>query len=118
MRSDHRTWETFQHETESSGSDIKAAWLDPDTVRVWNPEIIIVEVSVCDEMFTASLIRFETVGKAAESGNRHGLFYRRNNPSVNAGSGLPANSASVENLDHETRNAGNLCQIWIEFVLS
>ena len=33
-------------------------------------------------MFTASLIRLETVGKTAESGNRHGLFYRRNNPNV------------------------------------
>jgi hypothetical protein len=35
-------------------------------------------------MVTASFIRFETVGKTAESGNGHGLFYRRNNRSVNA----------------------------------
>ena len=71
MRSNHRARQTFQYQTESSGSDIKTAWLEPDTVRIWNPEILVMEVRVCDEMFTASLIRFETVGKTAESGNRH-----------------------------------------------
>jgi hypothetical protein len=74
MRSDHRSRETFQHQTESTRGDIKTAWLEPDTVRVWDPEIAIIEVRVCDEMFTASLIRLETVGKTAESGNRHALF--------------------------------------------
>jgi hypothetical protein len=74
MRSDHRAREAFQHQTESPGSDIKTAWLEPDTVRVWNPKIVIIEVRVCDEMFTASLIRLETVGKTAESGNRHDPF--------------------------------------------
>ena len=74
MRSDNRTRETFQHQTESPGSDIKTAWLEPDTVHVWNPEIVIIQVRVCDEMFTASLIRLETVGKTAESGNWHVAF--------------------------------------------
>ena len=74
MRSDHRARQTFQYQTESTWSDIKAAWLEPDTVRVWNPEIVIIKVRVCDEMFTASLIRLETVGKTAESGNWHVLF--------------------------------------------
>ena len=75
MRSHHRTWETFQHETESSGSDIKTAWLEPDAVRVRNPEIVIVEVRVCYEMFTASLIRLEAVGKTAKAVIGMCLFY-------------------------------------------
>ena len=51
MRSDHRARETFQHETESAGSDIKTAWLEPDAVRVWKPHIVIVEVCVRNEVF-------------------------------------------------------------------
>jgi hypothetical protein len=74
MRSDHGARQTFQHQTESTGSDIKTAWLEPDAVRVWNPESVVIEVRVRNEMFTASLIGLETIGKTAESGNRHGLF--------------------------------------------
>jgi hypothetical protein len=83
MRSDHRARQTFQYQTESTRGDIKTAWLEPDTIRVWNPKSVVIQVRICDEMLAASLIRFETVGKTAESGNRHGLFYRGNNPSVN-----------------------------------
>ena len=74
MRSNHRARQTLQHQTESPGSDIKTTWLEPDAVRVWNPEIVIVEVRVCDEMFAASLIRLEAVGTTTESGDWHVLF--------------------------------------------
>jgi hypothetical protein len=74
MRSHHRTWETFQHETESSGGDIKTARLEPDAVRVRNPQIVIIQVRVCNEVFTASLIRLEAVGKTAKRGNWHVIF--------------------------------------------
>jgi hypothetical protein len=77
MRSDHRSRETFQHQTESAGCDIKTAWLEPDAVRIRNPEIVIIEVRVCDEMFSASLIRLKAIGKTVERGNWHFPFYRR-----------------------------------------
>ena len=66
--------QTFQHKTESSGSDIEAAWLEPDTIRVRNPQIVIVEIDVGDKVLAASLIRLKPVAKTAERGNWHVIF--------------------------------------------
>jgi hypothetical protein len=74
MRSDHRTGKTLQQETESSRSDIETTRLDPDAICVWNSEIVIIEVRVCDEMFSAPLIRLEAIGETVKRGNWHALF--------------------------------------------
>ncbi len=55
-------------------------------------------------MFAASLIRLEPVGKTAESGNWHGLFYRGNNPSVN-GCSESAITAAVRRFWNPMRTA-------------
>ena len=62
-------------------------------------------------MFTASLIRLEPVGKTAESGNRHGLFYRRNNPSVNACSEITVSRPFEREFKSGKQDAGNLFQL-------
>ncbi len=62
-------------------------------------------------MFTASLIRLETVGKTAESGNWHGLFYKRDNPSVNACSEIIASRPLERELKSGKQDAGNLFQL-------
>src|SRR5438034_10509533 len=74
MRSDHRTRETFQDKTESSRRDIETTRLKPDTVRVRNPQIFVVEIRVGDEVFAASLIWLKAIGKTVEGGNWHVLF--------------------------------------------
>jgi hypothetical protein len=83
MRSHHRTRETFQDETESSRSDIETTRLEPDAVHVRNPETVIAEIRIGDEVFAASLIWFKPVGKTVERGNRHAVFYLSNALAVN-----------------------------------
>jgi hypothetical protein len=70
-RSPDGAGETFQNDTESSRSDVKAARLEPDTVRVRNPQTVIVEVDVGDEVFAVPSIRTEPVGKAVEGSDWH-----------------------------------------------
>ena len=83
MRSHHRARETFQDETESSRSDIKTAWLEPDAVRVRNPETVIAEIRIGDEVFAASFIRLKTISKTVERYDRHAVFYLSNASAVN-----------------------------------
>src|SRR5436309_1372212 len=69
--SDDRTGETFENDAEASRCDVKAAGLEPDTIRVGNPETIIFQVDVGNEVFAAPSIRIEAVGEIAEGGDRH-----------------------------------------------
>jgi hypothetical protein len=71
VSSDHRTGETFQNDAESSGCDVEAAGLEPDTIRVRHPETLIFQVDVSNEVFATSSIRIEAVGKIAEGSDRH-----------------------------------------------
>ena len=67
----HRTGETFQNDAESSRCDVEAARLEPDTIRVGDPETIIFQVGVSNEVFAVPSIRIEAVGEIAEGSNRH-----------------------------------------------
>src|SRR5439155_3162347 len=71
VSSHHRARETFQNDAESSRCDVKGAGLEPDTIRVRNPETIIFQVDVRNEVFAAPSIRIEAVGEIAEGGDRH-----------------------------------------------
>jgi hypothetical protein len=71
MGPQHRTGETLQNYAESTGRDIKAAGLKPDTVRIRNPEAVIIKVGVGDKVFTAPSIRIEAVCETVESSDRH-----------------------------------------------
>ena len=71
VSSHHGAGETFQNDGEPSRCDVEAAGLEPDTVRVRNPETVVVEVGVSDEVFAAPSIRLEAVGEIAEGSNRH-----------------------------------------------
>src|SRR5437588_7278247 len=73
--SHHRTGEAFQYDGESSGRDVKGAWLKPDTIRVRHPETIVFQVDVSNEVFAAPSIRIETVGETAEGSDRHMSSY-------------------------------------------
>src|SRR5437764_4601501 len=71
VSSHHRAGETFQNDGESSRCDVEAAGLEPDTVRIRNPETVVVEVGISNEVFAAPSIRLEAVGEIAEGSNRH-----------------------------------------------
>src|SRR5262245_21647532 len=75
MSSHYGAGETFQHDAESSGCDVKAARLKPDTTRVRNPETIIIEVGVGNEMFAVPPIRLETVGETVKCSDRHRVSF-------------------------------------------
>src|SRR5881398_3536943 len=63
MGSHHGARETFQNETEPTRCDVEAAGLEPDAIRIRNPETVIVEVDVSDEVFAAPSIRIEAIGE-------------------------------------------------------
>jgi hypothetical protein len=67
----HRAGETFQNDAESSGCDIKATRLEPDTIRVRYPETLIFQVNVRDEVFAAPSTWLEAVGETAKGIDRH-----------------------------------------------
>src|SRR4030095_10871233 len=71
VSSHHRAWETFQNHAESARCDVEAAGLEPDAVRVRDPETVIFQVGVGNEMFAVPLIWVEGVGVTVECGNRH-----------------------------------------------
>jgi hypothetical protein len=77
MSSHHGARETFQKETESTRCNVKAAGLKPDTVRVRNPETVIVEIGVSNEMFAVPPIGLQAIGETVESSDRH-VSSRRN----------------------------------------
>src|SRR5437016_1920654 len=66
--------ETFQNDAESSRRDVEAAGLKPDAFRIRNPETIVLQVDVSNEMFAAPSIRIEAVGETAKGGYRHMSF--------------------------------------------
>src|SRR5258708_202444 len=71
MSSHHRTGETFQNNAESSRCDVKAAGLEPNTVRIRNPETVFFYISVGNKVFATSPIRIEAVGEIAEGSDRY-----------------------------------------------
>jgi hypothetical protein len=71
MSSHHGARKTFENNTESSRRDVKAARLKPDTVCIRDPETVIVEIRVGDEMFAVPLIWLQTIGETVESSDRH-----------------------------------------------
>src|SRR5438046_439590 len=71
VSSHHRAGETFQDDTESSRCDVKGAGLEPDTIRIRNPETVIFQVDVGNEVFAAPSIRLEAVGEIAEGSDWH-----------------------------------------------
>src|SRR5262245_51428045 len=75
VSSQHGAGETFQNHAESSGCDVKAAGLKPDTIRIRNPKTVIVEVGVGNEMFPVPPIRLETVGETVKCSDRHRVFF-------------------------------------------
>src|SRR5207237_10020576 len=71
VSSHHRASETFQNDAKSSRCDVKAAGLEPDTIRVRHPETVIFQVDVGNEVFAAPSIRVEAVGEIAEGSDWH-----------------------------------------------
>src|SRR5207253_4066465 len=71
VSSHHRTREAFQNDAESSRGDVKAAGLEPDTIRVRNPETVIFQVEVRYEVFAAPSTRIEAVGETAKGSDWH-----------------------------------------------
>ena len=59
--------ETFQNDAESSRRDVKAARLEPYAFRIRNPEAVVLQVDVGNEVFAAPLIRLEAVGPMREA---------------------------------------------------
>jgi hypothetical protein len=71
VSSHHRAGETFQNDAESSGCDVKTTGLEPDTIGVRNPETLIFQVNVRDEVFAAPSSRLEAIGETAKGSDRH-----------------------------------------------
>src|SRR5205823_560937 len=71
MRSDHRAGETFQNDAESSRCNVEATGLEPDTIRIRDPETLIFQVEVGNEVFAAPSIRIEAIGEIAEGSDWH-----------------------------------------------
>src|SRR5450631_418828 len=62
---------TFQYQAVSSIRGVKAAGLDPNAFRVRNPEALIVDIDIGDEVLAATLIRLEPVSEIVEGSDRH-----------------------------------------------
>jgi len=60
-----------QNYAESARRDVEAAGLEPDTICIRNPEAVIFQVGVGNEVFAAPSIRIEAVGETIESGDWH-----------------------------------------------
>src|SRR5437660_388749 len=71
VSSHHSAGETFQNNAESSRCDVKAAGLEPDSIRVRHPETLIFQVDVSNEVFATSSIRIEAISETVESSDRH-----------------------------------------------
>src|SRR5437762_12367595 len=70
VSSDDSARETFQNDAESPRCDVEGAGLEPDTVRIRNPETVIFRVDVGNEVFAAPSIRIEAIGETAEGSDR------------------------------------------------
>src|SRR5947209_14295750 len=78
MSAQHRAGKTFQDDAESAGRDVEVTGLKPDARGIGNPALVIFEFNVGDEMVPTSLSGFQSVGEAAEGGDRH-VFPRVDN---------------------------------------
>src|SRR5690242_4617484 len=58
--------ESFQNHAESSRGDVKAARLNPYAFGIRNPEAIVLQVDVGNEVSAAPLLRVEPVGETIE----------------------------------------------------
>src|SRR5437588_12927714 len=70
VRSHHRAGETFQNDAESSFRDVEGAGLKPDTIRVRNPETVLVQVAVRNATFALPPSRPPASGETVESSTR------------------------------------------------
>jgi hypothetical protein len=59
----HRAGEALEHDAESSRRNVEVAGLQPNAVRVRNPETVVFQIGVGYEMFSAPLIPLEAIGK-------------------------------------------------------
>jgi len=71
VSSDPPTGQPFQNYAKSARCNVEATGLEPNTVSIRDPETVLVQVSVGDEMFAAPSSRIEAVGEAAECIDRH-----------------------------------------------
>src|SRR5215470_6822536 len=71
VSSDSATGKALQDDAESSRSNVEATGLKPDAVRVRDPEAVLVQVDVGDEMFATPSARIQAVGEATECVDRH-----------------------------------------------
>jgi hypothetical protein len=71
VSSHHRAGETFQNDAESSRCDVEAAGLEPNAISIRNPETLIFQVEVSNEVFADPSTRIETVVVTVEGGDRH-----------------------------------------------
>lgn len=63
--------ESLQNDTEPSGCDVKAARLQPDALRIRNPEAVIVHVDVRDKVVALPSIWIKPISATVERGGRH-----------------------------------------------
>ena len=70
VSAEHGAGETLQNNAESPGRDVEVAGLDPDTIRIGNPVTTVFQVDVGNEVFAASSIRIEAIGKTVEGSDR------------------------------------------------
>src|SRR5512138_2698364 len=71
VSSDPATGQAFQHYAESTRRNVETAGLKPHTIRVGDPQTVVVQVGVGDEMFAAPSTRVDAVAEAAECIDRH-----------------------------------------------
>ena len=71
VSSHHGAGEAFQNDAESSRCDVKTAGLEPDTIRIRNPETVIFQAGVGNKVFAAPSIRIEAIGETVEGSDRH-----------------------------------------------
>src|SRR5260370_42444690 len=76
------TGESFENDAESSRRNVKVARLEPNAVHVRNPQLVVFQVGVGNEMVAASLGAVEAVGETRKGSNWHV------SPQVRSGAGL------------------------------
>src|SRR5260370_22091652 len=65
------TGESFENDAESSRRNVKVARLEPNAVHVRNPQLVVFQVGVGNEMVAASLGAVEAVGETRKGSNWH-----------------------------------------------
>src|SRR5215467_13588922 len=70
MSAQHSARAALQNNAESPGRYVEVAGLEPDAICIRNPAAAVIQVNVGNEMFAASSIRIEAVGKTVEGRDR------------------------------------------------